>query len=69
MSRLIWERLQAGGPASNRELALLLPPGAAWRTRLSDLRIYLRSQGGPAEPLPHRDAGGGLVWYWLEATP
>jgi len=64
MSRLIWAQLEAG-PASNRELALLLPPGAAWRTRLSDLRIYLRGQGGPEEPIPHHDAGGGLVYYWL----
>ncbi len=65
-ARLIWNRLE-DGPATNRELALLLAPGAAWRTRLSDLRCWLRRHGGPAEPIPHYDCGDGLVWYWIEA--
>ena len=61
-SALILERLRLG-PVSNRELALLLPPGAAWRTRLSDCRQFLQSQG---ETISRHDCGGGLVWYFLE---
>ncbi len=65
MSRTILVRLQAG-PATNRELAELFPAGAAWRTRLSDLRFWLRGGNTDTEPIPHHDCGGGLVYYWLE---
>ncbi len=64
MSRLILARLEQG-PASNRELAQMFPPGAAWRTRLSDVRFHLRGGNRDCEPIPHHDCGGGLVWYWL----
>ena len=44
MSRAILERLREG-PVTNRELAAMFPDGAAWRTRVSDVRFYLRDFG------------------------
>jgi hypothetical protein len=61
MSGRILDRLRLG-PATNRELAEMFPPGAAWRTRLSDVRFWLRRRG---EDIPRHECGGGLVWYWI----
>jgi len=62
MSRVVLDLLREG-PISNRGLAQSFPPGAAWRTRVSDVRQWLSGQG---ETVRHRDCGGGLVWYWIE---
>ena len=62
MSRAILDRLRMGG-ATNRELAAMFEPAAAWRSRLSDVRKYLQHQG---ETVRRRDYPGGLVHYWIE---
>ncbi|MGE5747311.1 MAG: hypothetical protein ACM33U_08620 [Solirubrobacterales bacterium] len=54
--------LRLEGPISNRGLALMFPPGSAWRTRLSDVRLWLQKQG---ETVASYDCGGGLWWYWI----
>jgi len=51
-------------PATNRELALLLPPGAAWRSRVSDVRQWLERRG---ETVRSKTSRGGLCTYWLES--
>ena len=43
-NRIIFERLQQG-EATNRELAVLLGPASAWRTRVSDVRLWLEATG------------------------
>lgn len=58
MSRAILERLRRG-PATNRELAAMFPEGAAWRTRVADVRAFLR----PAETIESEPLSGGLYRY------
>ncbi len=62
MSRAILERLRRG-PATNRELAAMFPEGAAWRTRVSDVRAFLRPFGETVNTYP---LGGGLYHYEIE---
>lgn len=61
-SRRILERLREG-PVQNRELAEMFPPGTAWRTRVADVRRWLRSRG---ETVTATDLGGGLYSYRIE---
>lgn len=63
MSRAILERLRRGA-ATNRELAAMFPDGAAWRTRVSDVRRYLEHQG---ETVAGEPLGEGLHRYWITA--
>ena len=65
MSRRIIDLLRARGPVTNREWADLLPPGAAWRTRVSDARKWLERTSG--ETIRCRVQPGGLALYWIEA--
>ena len=62
MSRAILERLHRG-PVSNAELAGMFPAGAAWRTRLSDVRFYLRGQGMTVRG---EQVSGGFWMYRIE---
>lgn len=61
MSQAILDRLRQG-PATNAELAQLFPAGAAWRSRLSDCRLWLQKHG---ETIQTENLGGGLYRYWL----
>lgn len=61
MSAAILERLRRG-PATNRDLAAMFPEGAAWRTRVSDVRRLLRRGG---ETVKVEALGGGLYRYWI----
>lgn len=63
MSAEILARLQRG-PVSNRELAEMFAPGAAWRTRVSDCRKWLESHRG--QTVTHEDCGDGLYLYRIE---
>jgi len=65
MSLAILERLRIA-PATNSELGAMLPPGAAWRTRVSDCRIWLEGQGETIVTDLHR---GGLSVYHIEPKP
>lgn len=62
MSRTVLEMLR-GGPVTNRTFAESFPPGAAWRTRISDARLWLEQHG---ETIRSRVEPGGLCTYWLE---
>lgn len=62
MSAQIEERLRKG-PATNRDFAEMFPAGAAWRTRVSDVRKHLERQG---ETVKSRVEPGGLCTYWIE---
>jgi hypothetical protein len=62
MSLRILDRLREG-PATNRDLAQLFPDGAAWRTRVSDLRKWLEKQG---ETITSETRAGGLCLYRIE---
>ena len=64
MSRLILERLRKG-QASNADLAAMFGPGAAWRTRVRDVRQYLRGQG---ETVTSRQLVEGLWVYEIGAA-
>ena len=64
MSAKILGRLRSGA-ATNAELAALFHPGAAWRTRLSDVRFYLKSLT-PKETIRGREIEDGLWLYWTE---
>lgn len=64
--RLTWQSVQIlerlrRGPVTNRELAQMFPPGAAWRTRLSDCRLWLERFEG--KTIKSADCGGGLWSY------
>lgn len=65
MSRRIIDLLRERGVVTNREWADLLPPGAAWRTRVSDARKWLERTSG--ETIRCRVQPGGLALYWIEA--
>lgn len=65
MSLEILELLRRAGRVSNRELSVMFPPGAAWRTRVSDVRIWLQHQPVP-ETIQCKTLPGGLAWYWIE---
>ena len=59
----ILERLRQG-PATNAQLAALLGPASAWRTRVSDVRRWLeRHERLTVVALPER---GGIWTYSLE---
>ena len=60
----ILERLKAG-PATNAELATLLGPASAWRTRCSDVRIWAKRHLYMTVKAQQID--GGLWLYSLEA--
>jgi hypothetical protein len=62
MSLQILERLRDGG-ATNRELARMFPEGAAWRTRVSDVRKWLEKGG---ETITSEVFPGGLAYYRIE---
>ncbi len=49
------------GPATNVELAALLGPGSAWRTRVSDVRLWLERHTG--ETVEATKVEGGLWSY------
>jgi len=49
------------GPATNVELAALLGPGSAWRTRVSDVRLWLERHTG--ETVEASKVEGGLWSY------
>jgi hypothetical protein len=49
------------GPATNVELAALLGPGSAWRTRVSDVRLWLERHTG--ETVEASQVEGGLWSY------
>jgi len=61
MSEQIMARLLES-PATNAELAALFPPGAAWRTRLSDCRKWIESNGS-MKTISATSLGGGLCRY------
>jgi hypothetical protein len=63
MSLAIHDRLRQGA-ATNVQLAAMFRPGAAWRTRVSDLRLYLEQHG---ETVRTASLGSGLFSYWIEA--
>ena len=60
----ILERLKAG-PATNAELATLLGPASAWRTRCSDVRIW--AERHLYMTVKAQQIDGGLWLYSLEA--
>jgi len=60
----ILDRLRCG-PATNVELAELLGPAAAWRTRVSDCRLWLEAHEGLT--VRAEQVKGGLWNYRLEA--
>ena len=49
------------GPATNAELAQMLGPGSAWRTRVSDVRLWLERHTG--ETVEATKVEGGLWSY------
>jgi hypothetical protein len=53
------------GPATNSELAELLGPGSAWRTRVSDVRLWLERHTG--ETVEATKVEGGLWSYRIIA--
>jgi hypothetical protein len=60
---LVLRRLRLG-PAYGRDLERLLGPGSAWRTRVSDVRRWLRREGETIRA--HREAS--RLWrYQIEA--
>jgi hypothetical protein len=59
----VLDRLRAGS-ASGADLERLLGPGSAWRTRVSDVRRWLRRQG---ETVACRRDESGVYTYTLEA--
>lgn len=59
---LVLERLRRG-PATNVDLALLLPEGSAWRSRASDVRKWLELRGETVRC----EGTGGLRTYRIEA--
>ena len=61
----ILERLKAG-PATNAQLAALLGPASAWRTRVSDCRLWLERHEG-LTVRAERCVSDGLYLYRLEA--
>jgi uncharacterized protein YbjT (DUF2867 family) len=61
----VLERLKAG-PATNAELAVLLGPASAWRTRVSDVRLWLERHEGMTVRA-ERCVSDGLYLYRLEA--
>jgi len=61
----ILDRLRCG-PATNVELAELLGPAAAWRTRVSDCRLWLEAHEGLTVKA-ERCVSDGLWLYSLEA--
>ena len=63
MSQKILEVLRTEGRVSNRDFACLFGPGAAWRTRVSDVRLWLEQRG---ETVRCKTLPGGLAWYWIE---
>lgn len=66
MSARIVELLRQRGVITNREFAEEFPPGAAWRTRVSDARLWLEQRG---ETIRSHTQPGGLAMYWLEDKP
>jgi len=60
----ILERLRQG-PATNAELAALLGPASAWRTRVSDVRLWVERHEGWT--VVASQVGGGLWSYSLES--
>lgn len=66
MSARIVELLRQRGVVTNREFAEEFPPGAAWRTRVSDARRWLERRG---ETIRSYTQPGGLAMYWLEDKP
>ena len=60
----ILERLRQG-PATNAELAALLGPASAWRTRVSDCRLWLERREGLT--IRAERVEGGIWSYRLEA--
>jgi hypothetical protein len=64
MSLQILERLRHSS-ATNRDFAEMFPPGAAWRTRVSDVRRWLERQG---ETVKSETLRGGLCRYWIEVS-
>lgn len=62
MALRILERLRER-PVTNPEFASLFPPGAAWRTRVSDVRKFLEAQG---ETVATRELSPGLWEYRIE---
>lgn len=67
MSLRIVEMLRAAkGPLSNRVIASAFSDGAAWRTRISDARLWLEQHG---ETIRCKTERGGLATYWIEANP
>jgi hypothetical protein len=58
----VLDRLRAGS-ASGADLERLLGPGSAWRTRVSDVRQWLRRQG---ETVACRRDEAGVYVYTLE---
>jgi len=60
----ILERLYEG-PATNAELAALLGPASAWRTRVSDVRLWVERHEGWT--VVASQVGGGLWSYSLES--
>jgi hypothetical protein len=58
----VLDRLRAGS-ASGADLERLLGPGSAWRTRVSDVRRWLRRQG---ETVACRRDEAGVYVYSLE---
>lgn len=66
MAARIVEMLRARPVVTNREFAEEFPPGAAWRTRISDARLWLERHG---ETIRSQTYSGGLCRYWIEALP
>ena len=60
----VLDRLKEG-PATNVELALLLGPAAAWRTRVSDVRFWVERYDGLTVVADQQR--GGIWLYSLEA--
>lgn len=65
MSLAVLERLREG-QVSNRELAEMFPAGAAWRSRLSDCRLWLESH--TRETIRCEVRPGGLSLYTIEGV-
>lgn len=65
MSLKILELLRREGRLSNRDLACIFGPGAAWRTRVSDVRLWLQHQPVP-ETIRCEVKPGGLAFYSIE---
>ena len=61
----VLDRLREG-PATNAQLAALLGPASAWRTRVSDVRLWLERHEG-LTVRAERCVSDGLYLYRLEA--